>query len=223
MAIISTTFNYLYLLAPGAASTTISRYLLEFCDGRWLPNEDILDENGFFLVQKSHSTVEQLLQNQLLPEEELGKLLKFTAVRNPFDEMVSEWHRSRTAWLDELRNPNSWVFKAEGKLDQIIFAAKYDFPDWIEIILGKSYERGFKTHLYKDYIQNADYIIRIESLEDDLKVLFHKLGIAYPNQLESKNVNLSKTQPYWQYYNRRAREIVSQVFEPDLVKFGYIF
>jgi hypothetical protein len=53
MVVISDRFKYLYVAAPGAASTTTSDYLVNHCEGYWLPDEDMLDEKGNrILVQK---------------------------------------------------------------------------------------------------------------------------------------------------------------------------
>lgn len=223
MAIISKELGYLYLPAPGAASTTISEYLLKNCKGQWIPENDILDERNCFLVQKKHSTISELLAFKVLDQETLDSLYKFTSTRNPFAHFVAEWKRSRISWISELRNPNSWVFKSPGKLDEIIFAAKHDFSEWIEILFGNRYEAGEKLHLYGDYLKGVDYVIKSENLEQGLQIVLQSINMNTDKKITSFNINAENNLPYWQYYTCRAREIIYSIFEPDFQNFGYIF
>ena len=223
MAIISDKFSYLYLVAPGAASTTVSSYLNKHCDGSWLPKKDVLNGDGHYLVRKKHTTIPELIEGQLLTSEVLDTLFKFTTVRNPFDRVFSQWHRSRVKWSKELEDSESWIYKAPGKAKSIQDTLEYDFSDWVKLRFGKFYKQGVKKHLYADYIDGVDCVIKSENLDVELKGFLEKIGVDSSIEIASKNITPKKDKPYWQYYSREARDIVTSIFEPDIIKFGYSF
>jgi hypothetical protein len=144
-------------------------------------------------------------------------------VRNPFEKIFSEWYRSRFKWLRVMRDPNSWIYKYPDKVNSVIEAVENNFSDWVELRYGKKYDRGEKLNFFARYIEGVDYVVKIEELESELRYVLEKLGIDVDIEIVAKNVTLGDKEVYWQHYNRKARDIVSTVFEPDLNRFSYTF
>lgn len=224
MAIISHKFNYLYLAAPATGSSTVCNYLLEHCDGSWIPESTILDHHGYCKLGRKHTTIPELIEAQLLTSEALESLFKFTTIRNPFDHLFAEWYRSRVKWSKQLENPDNWIHKSPGKAEKIQKTLNHDFSDWIKLRFGQDYKQGVKKHLHKSYKEGVDYVIKSENLDSDLKNVLKNLGVDTRAEIAAKNITPKKDKkPYWQYYDKEAREIVTSVLEPDLIKFGYTF
>lgn len=142
-------------------------------------------------------------------EQKFDEYFKFSVVRNPFDKMVSAYKHG--AW---------------GVIDQ----RKESFEDFILSLLpgGKREikdlsDRGLNhfvpwTSLFD--INRTDFIMRLESLNKDIKFVVRKIRL--PANLEKHNIS-RKDNNYRSYYNRETREIVSELYKKDLEVFGYRF
>jgi hypothetical protein len=95
MAIICRKYGLLFIMTPRTACTAIGELLCKHYGGEFLPPQDILNGNGGIAVQKKHSTLAELIRNDILTPEEADSLLKVAAVRNPFDTLVSLYFKQR--------------------------------------------------------------------------------------------------------------------------------
>src|SRR5689334_20628322 len=85
MAVICREHKLLFIMTPRTACTAVADLLLTHYGGEYLPAHDVLDSRGRISLQKKHSTLSDLLTNGLLTMKDADGLLKFAAVRNPFD------------------------------------------------------------------------------------------------------------------------------------------
>lgn len=189
--------------------------------GTWLPERDVKDDEGQVLIERKHSTLQSLLTHRLLDEEEAAGLLKFCAVRNPFDSLVSLYTKLRDQYVPLLENPDSFVHRAPGFVDDIHFVRDHSFSDWV-LRKYKPLDDGNRHHLYGPFIRGMDVVVHYEELQTAVNEVLERVG-AEPVEIPTLNITEGREPDYRPYYSRRARRLVSRVFAADLERFGYAF
>ncbi len=135
----------------------------------------------------------------------------FTAVRNPWDKVVSHYHyRVQTNQTDlaiETVDFKKWVQLTYGSMDPIYYDKPKMFmpqSDWIVDRDGKVV---------------VNFICRFENLSNDFRQVCSKLGKA----AQLPHLKASKRGHYSLYYDDATEEIVGTWFAKDLENFGYQF
>lgn len=235
MAIICRKTGLLFIMNPRTASTAIGHILIHELQGEYIPKDNILDNNGTFVVPRKHSTISQLIGYNLIDSATLGSLLKFTTVRNPFDSLVSLFIKKKHKYQPLLEDTDSWVYKVPGYVEDMIFCRDHSFPEWIEKKFGGSDSvRSYIKHLlislglYQNnasnpYFEGVDVILRYECLQEDFNKVLKKAGIDRCLEIPLVNRTGKKADDYRSYYTPRARKLVETVFESQLKKFNYKF
>lgn len=227
MAIVCREYNLLFIMTPRTACTAIGELLCENYGGKFVPSEDILDPNGLIFVQKKHSTLTELIQNKILTAEEAQSLLKVTAVRNPFDSLVSLYFKQRLKYQPFLSDPTSWVNRSPGYVDYMRYAGTHSFNQWVfKVCHRKLIKRllGFQPSMYSEYTRGMDVVMRYESLEDDLTNVFKRAGMGSKAKVPMVNRTDERTaRDYRSCYSRLAALAVSFTYSYDLKKYGYQF
>lgn len=229
MAIISDTRNYLFIQAPDTGCTAIAdKVLIPHLDGRLLPTPYLYDADGNTLVGK-HGTVGELIEHGLLPADAAARLFKFSAVRNPFDTMVSQYFRHRVKYRPLLDVPNSWVNRSPTTLRSMRIAMSHDFPEWIEVTQRLGWRRVLRErHLYErsdgwfKWTVGVDYVMRYERLQSDFDTALRRIGVD-AIEIPRHNVTGGRDPDYRGYYTPRARRIIERSFAPYLRQFEYSF
>lgn len=231
LAIICPPYKLLFIMAPRTGCTALGRVLCEQLDGRYIPREDILNADGYYVAQRKHTTLHQLLAQKLLTSQEADSLLKFTAVRNPFDSIVSLYNKLRDEYQPILEDKTSYVYRAPGYADSMRFCRTHSFEEFIR----SHYERrGIKAHLrrllrrqrpslYGAYADGLDIVMRQESLQEDFDRVLKQAGIATAIPIPRFNVTRKEPKHYREYYNDRTRRIVESAFAEDFKRWGYTF
>jgi len=137
----------------------------------------------------------------------------FTCVRNPYKWLVSFyfWHKS----------PKE---KREYEL------AQNSFDYFIKSFAERDEKRGWpcnKMLFYQLFSTRgrlgADWILRLETLDDDLEKLAMHLDMDY-NRKQKQNVNDKyKVRDYRSYYSDDLADLVARTWENDLKLLGYTF
>lgn len=166
------------------------------------------------LFSRSPPVLQHLTPQQLrthIPEEIWNTFHKVTAVRNPYDRLVSEycWRRrhlrtrAEKTFLDFLRNAES-------------------------IVATNRFDRPYEDHLIPQirYFDNVAYdlVIRYEQLREAYVTLLELLNLdeqRFP--LRKANVTRKVGVPYQQYYNDESKQIVQRMYKEDLDYFNYGF
>jgi len=145
--------------------------------------------------------------------EEFAKYLKFSVVRNPWDQMVSLYLRLNASDADG-RFFNPWVEKYFAQAN--VFTPEQHFHT-------KSLLAGTSAYysLFDDSgVCLVDEIARFENLKQDFERICLHYGIkARPLPLS----NSSSKQDYAKYYNDRSIEFVRKIFQKDIDYFEYSF
>lgn len=211
--------GYLFLLAPRTASTATAKVLVEDGGGVWIPPDDI-EIDGEIVVQRKHTTAQQLVDHGLLSAGQLGRLFVFTTVRNPYDSLVSLWTKKRTSYQPLLDDPDSWVNRIPGFREDMIFVRDHSFSEWIEWDLGDCPPRS----MYAEFADHADAVMRFERLSSDFPRVTRRIGLRRLRELPVWNPTEARgSADHRDYYTPNARRIVTRVYRPDLERFGYRF
>lgn len=153
-----------------------------------------------------HSTLADI--EGLVSAEEMGAMLRFTLVRNPWDRMVSYYH-----WL----KAQDFEHPAVGTAKTLGFG---------EFLRAPAVAGPIKTHPYESYMRASDgtaqeaLYIRLEHFAEDAAPLFEHLGF----ELELPRANESAREgDYRSYYSADDSKAVADLCAVDIEKFKYSF
>ncbi|ROR89395.1 hypothetical protein EDD33_0219 [Nocardioides aurantiacus] len=213
MALLDEAAGLVLTAAPGTGSTALREAFLTRPSVRELPGgaDDVRVARAAG-VDVKHGTVGELVACGLLPADHGLRVVSTT--RNPFDFYVAEHERTRTRWVHELRDPESWVHTTPGAVDGIVAAVTLDFPAWLARAVGDP--RGTRR-INRGHVEEADVVLRMEHLEDDVRALLG-LELAVP----PTNVT-ERERAYWRAYDVEGRRLVQEAHAEDLARFGYVF
>lgn len=166
-------------------------------------------------VEKRHAPLPRILRK----EPGLTDYWIFGFVRNPWDRMVSWWsmienwrdYAERSGIDTEHRWNHFWRGASEYEsFEQFVLQGTEEFP------------RLRKNQL--DYLRTkrrrADFIGRTETLAEDSRHALEHFGLGTDGLGHD---NRSKRVGYRDYYDRRTRDQIAQVFATDIAEFGYEF
>lgn len=224
MAVISHSNQFIYILNPRTASTATARALLAATDSATVPEKNILDEEGNILVPSKHTTINELVEHDLISRDVVGAYFKFVTVRNPFDSLVSSWAKKVKDYARLLDDPNSWVHKKPGYAEGLKRATGLSFSDWVRQEYGEKAKNGKSGAINRKFTQQTDKQLRFESLADDMAEIKSKLGVGDDFVVPELNVTSGREgKNYQSYYDDDAAEIIGIVFRDELAELGYTF
>lgn len=154
-----------------------------------------------------HVTANKL--HEELPPKVFQKYFKFAFVRNPWDREVSRF------------------FYIRKSADHAYHEKVNEFPDfetYVEWLMKFHKEVGVDTQLSRLTNHNGqvlvDFIGKFENLQEDFDFVCKKIGIPEAHLPE---VNTSEHKPYRSYYSEQSKNIIGEIFKPDINFFGYAF
>lgn len=143
----------------------------------------------------------------------------FTAIRNPWDRVVSLYH-----YFHQMKEGHRWYKNNKDVADLV---GKIDFDEFLNCLYDLEchaysgiHFRSFDYFLAgSDKIQDKFYILRVEDLEAGIAEVCKRLSI--PNVF-IKKVNKSKRSLYKDYYkNDNQINKVYEFYKSDINKFKY--
>ena len=210
MALLDRAAGIIVTAAPGTASTSLIGAFRR--DRGAVPVPPVGEEHRG--VDAKHGTVSELVAAGLLPADHGWRIV--TTTRNPFDFYAAEWQRTRTRWVEELRDRSSWVHTQPGAIERIVDAVTLDFEPWLHKALDVAPGAApAARRINRSHLEEADVVLRMELLEADLHDLLG-LDLAVPRT----NVT-ERDRAYWRLYSSTARRLVEQAHAADLERFGY--
>jgi hypothetical protein len=227
VAILCRDHNLLFIQAPRTACTAIARLLLDRFGGEHLPGEDIVGGDGFYAVPRKHCSVKQLLEYKVLPADYRSKWVTFTSIRNPFDSLVSMYVKKRDKYQPLLADPNAWIHRVAGYVEDMDFCRTHSFEEWLDkhyavSWLDRTLGRGRRS-LHDRYTFGVNSVMRFERLQQDFEQVMRSAGITGDVTIPAVNATPNKSANYQSYYTERARMLVEYTFKPDLDRYGYTF
>lgn len=159
---------------------------------------------------KLHCTLQEAKQQ--FPDIEYS----FAVVRNPWDWAVSSYfyeYKKIDYNLNLIETKPHLVDKRKDKYNAKLQNKKKKFLD-----------RGFEYWLQNGhitpqshYLQNVDYVIKLETLHNDFKHIQNLLDIQIP----LPHLNKTKRDNYYKYYNESTIKYVYNKYNDEITKFGY--
>lgn len=223
MATLCRDSRLLFIHGRRTGSTAVRDALHEHLGGEEIPAERKLSPDGQRILVGRHSELPVLMQHGLVTPAERARLTVFTAVRNPFDDLVSMWQKNRAIVAGTLERPDQIMTPA--RVRQLGFSATHTFPEWVGHRWGRQGVAGrFKPHPVASFshTEGVDRVLRFESLEDDFGALLKDIG--YEDTIELPRVNVTEgRRHYREYYTKAARRTVEQAWRAELDRYGYSF
>jgi len=150
-----------------------------------------------------------------LIETEVGKkefhdCFKFTFVRNPWDKSISQY---------------LYIKKRKDLRDFIGMDLGYNFKQYLECIQKKIHVQWEKQYKFIEDDSGkmlVNWIGRFENISADVDVLRKLLNFNLHYKLPHVNKSHSRLH-YSSYYDLESKEMVAQMYEQDILKYGYFF
>jgi hypothetical protein len=194
--------GFLFVHVPKTAGNSIQGVLRDYSEDEVVAlrkEQDGIERFGVrnpkYKIRK-HSTLREY--RAALGDEQLGKLYRFTCVRNPWDRMVSYY-------FTPTQNPAVW----DRKKFQSIISKSVSIADYLRLNENE-----------QDPFANVDYIMRFENLADDFRIVCNQLDIS---PVTLPQYNRSTREHYSKYYDDELREFVRTRFAAEIERFGYTF
>lgn len=216
-------WRLLFIHGRQTGSTAVRDALHEHLGGEEIPAERKLSPDGQRILVARHSALPVLIHHGLVTAEERAQLTVFTAVRNPFDDLVSMWLKNRAVVAGTLERPDQIMTPA--RLKQLEFSATHTFPEWIAHRWGRPGLAGrFKPHPVGSFAhtEGVDRVLRFEDLQDAFDALLKDIG--YVGAIELARVNVTEGRRHFRdYYSPAARRTVERAWRAELDRHGYTF
>lgn len=148
-----------------------------------------------------------------------SRLFVFSFVRNPWDRIVSAYHRV----LGTAKNPatRAWAERNVARFDgfEDFLRALDDDSHLRWIVLSYPHFRSQFEYLSVDGCLATDFVGRFEQLEKDFAIVAAQVkpGASLGHR------HISHHSDYRLYYNDRTAEIVANLYAKDIAAFGYSF
>lgn len=204
---ISDRYNYIFVHIPKTGGSSIEQILLseEGVDVSDRAREDLywidslteelkhrfaLGKIDNELYSAQHYTIE-MYKNKY--KKKFDDYFKFTFVRNPWDQMVSEWK-----YFNKVLGQNLSLKESLTK-----------FCIW-----GEHYREQVAFAI------GCDFIGRFEKLQKDFEIVCETIGIR---KRKLPHMNTGRHRHYTEYYDDETRAIVAEKYARDIEYFGYRF
>lgn len=201
---LSTSHRFLFVHVPKTAGNAIQDALRPYADDNIVclkPYQDGVERfelrSDRYRTQK-HSTLSEYRSEY--GAEMLGRLFKFTCVRNP-------WERAISYWFSPHRDVRGW--------DRDAFALLLP-----SIRPVRDFLSCHPAELLRDAIGNVDLVIRHEHLEEGFREACRRTGLPL-RRLEVRNKG--DRRPYRDYYDPELMALVGDRFREEIECFEYEF
>ena len=167
----------------------------------------ILKNYGIDNIGTQHSPLREY--RELIDKKDYDSLYKFCVVRNPWDLLISyyfspHWAESKDPYFkehphDKLNSP-----------DELIYYLKTDLQPLRYYI---------STDNKKGLIEEINYVIRFDNLEEDFKNVERTLGINENLPVKNKSEHVH----YREYYDEKLKNMVYEKFKEEIKFFNFEF
>jgi len=133
---------------------------------------------------------------------------KFGVIRNPFDTIVSYYY-----WRNSIKNKNSKPITFKETLKEL---ESNKYPNYGLLNLNKLMDKNFDEIL-------CDKIIKYEDLNQDLSLVFDKLGIPFDGKLKIFKKKSNRNKNYKKFFDKDSEKLIKEIFWKDIEMFNYSF
>lgn len=138
---------------------------------------------------------------------------KVSIIRNPWSRMISIYNHNK--------------YKGDASRGYVKLAETLSFSEFV-VATGEKYfnsEISTKPFMFHNNTFGMDYVIRLENLKKDLINLETQLNINLNKEIPHRN-KFDKTfsnKKYTEYYDKKTKDIVGELFYWDIKTFNYTF
>lgn len=207
--LISKKRNFIFIHIYKTAGTSITSALMPFTQGtgRRIVNRVLKKINFpslFFDPQPYEGHIKAFEIIEAMGSDAFNSFFSFAFVRNPWDWNVSLYNFI----LKEKNHPQHDFVKKFGDFGEYI---EWRCENWVTC------QKEFICSKHNELL--VDFVGKYENINADFKKICSHIGISASLPI----LNVSKTQPYQQYYTKKTSELVRQTFESDIELFEYDF
>ncbi|HDL00649.1 MAG TPA: transposase [candidate division Zixibacteria bacterium] len=150
----------------------------------------------------SHVSAQKIVSE--LGNDTYNAYFTFAVVRNPWDWQVSLYNYM-------LKNSNHHQHELAKNFGS--------FGEYIRWRCSEEvrYQRDFIYSDQGDLL--VDFVGRFEQIEQDFQSICSRIGVS----ATLPRMNVSSAASYREYYDKETMDLVSKIFEPDILTFGYRF
>ncbi len=208
--VISEKYNYCFIEYPRSASYAIRNELLTNYAG-----EDYLEKHGSLKSFKKS-----------LPTGHKDYFV-FCSIRNPLRDLISVYNvnknNSSGRATPEFWKNYQWYIRYRELRRAKFFQYSDDtsFPCFFDELFHLPY---VKPRIIAELSQdNYDYIIKVESLQNDFSIVLKKMGITQVREVPFSNVSTTREKDIDVYYPPHLRKKAVRVLGPMMKYMGYDF
>jgi len=175
-------------------------------------------------LQGGHGMARDLLLHFQLNEtpHKWEDYFKFVIVRNPFDFMVSTFFYAKTYTVHFMHEE---VTKRNMTMEEFIpyyMNVRLQHKDPKIRPIGSNKVVTMLEFFTDDKGRKlVDFIGRLENINQDLKIIYKKIGIPYKADMLKTNVNGNRVPDYRKYYTATSRAMIEKFFAKDLAYLKY--
>lgn len=203
--LISNKHHFIFIHTYKTAGTSVSSALIPFAASTWqLLVQKYISKSGIetFMNKPYHVHIKAKDLIKEIGIEKFNSYYSFAFIRNPWDWQVSLY----TFMLKNVEHRQHGIVKRLGSFDRYL--------DW----RCDNQVRFQKDFVYSDDDKLlVDFVGRYENLDADFKTICDKIGIS----IKLPVLNVSKSKPYQEYYNKDSIELVRRTFARDIELFEY--
>ena len=205
--IINHKYKFVFIALPFSASSAIT--------------EDLHVKYKGEPYLRKHSLYQDFIKGA---KKEEKSYLVFAVLRNPMEMVVSHYVKMKTNVKGNFTNPA--LFKENGghitKKHRVKFNFIQEYNATFQEYFLKFYTKPY-DNLSSITLDNCDFVIRYENIEEDYITALTKVGIKNVSALPVVNKTIGKKDDIGFYYTDEVKERASFVFGPFMKKFGYKF
>ncbi|MGY8987700.1 MAG: hypothetical protein ACKVG7_03995 [Flavobacteriales bacterium] len=205
--IISHKYKFLFIGLPFSASSAIKKELYKEYEG-----EPFLRKHSLYHEFEKIATIEE------------KKYFVFAVLRNPMEIAVTVYEKMKANTKGNFTNPELFtengghISKKQRKMFDFIQNNNATFQEYFLRFHTKPFDNFSSLTL-----DNCDYIIRYESIENDYLTALRKSGVENPKPLPVENKTTGKKKELSEYYTTEIQDRALFIFGPFLEKYGYGF
>ncbi|HEY7523285.1 MAG TPA: sulfotransferase family 2 domain-containing protein [Candidatus Limnocylindrales bacterium] len=204
--IVSHEHRYVFVEVPRTGSSSISAELREMYGG--------------LRVLTKHATYPEFARQASADEL---RYFVFAGVRNPLDDMVSQYfklrthHRKVSGRRSRLRGRRLYAW-LDHRMSSYLERTEADFSAWFLRYKVLPYD-SIASHSRKRF----DYVIRFEQLAGDFAHALERIGLEPLRPLPNHNRTSMRERDFASYYTPAAIQRARRVLGPHMQEWGYSF
>ena len=163
--------------------------------------ETALAGKDWWLIDPQTKHISAGMARKIYGDEIWNTYTKFSVVRNPWDRIVSMW---ATKWWHQASD-----------LDE-----NCSLEEFVRNMRPHPHEI-YNTFYYHEILdEDIDFVLRFESLQKDFSRMLNSIGV---DDVTLPHIEKREHARYTTMYNDKEKQIVSELYQTDIVEFGYSF